>query len=290
MASSPAEQPRFEIADAHQHVGDLAEALGAWPGARRTSEQERAARAAAMAALGIGWAVIQPAHAYLKPDGIRDTQRINDGIAAYRAADPQRFPIALGTVEPSHGERSLEEIERCQRELGLDGLAWHHRLQGGYIDSPWMRPYLARMAELGLVPVIHTNAESKLEAPWRLQKLAYEFPQLRFLALDAFFSYEQSTEVLFLAERTPNVVWDLGGPSAAGLFPLIEEAVRKLGSERFCFSANLSYAGIASPRPPELLERILGSDLDREHKANLLAGSLRRLFPRAPARVGRAVQ
>jgi predicted TIM-barrel fold metal-dependent hydrolase len=282
MAAAPAEAP-FEIADAHQHVGDLSEALGAWPGAPHTPEQERAARAAAMQSLGIGWAAIQPAHSYLKPDGIRDTRRVNDGIAAYRKADPRRFPIALGTVEPSHGERSLAEIERGAHELGLDGFSWHHRLQGGFIDSPWMRPYLARMAELGLVPVIHTNAESRLEAPWRLQRLAYEFPQLRFLALDAFFSYEQSTEVLFLAERTPNIVWDLGGPSAAGLFPLIESAVRSLGSERFCFSANLSYAGIASSRPPELLERILESGLSREHKANLLAGSLRRLFPRAPA-------
>ncbi len=267
-----------EIADAHQHVGDLSEALGEPMGQRLSPQEEQRQRVAAMQAQGISWAVIQPAHSYLKPDGIRDTQRVNDGIAAYRAREPELFPIALGTVEPSHGERSLEELERGKLELGLNGFSWHHRLQGTFIDNPWMRPYLSRMAELDLIPMIHTNAESKLEAPWRLQRLAYEFPRLTFIALDAFFSYEQSTEVLFIAERTPNIVWDLGGPHTAGLFSLIEAAVKKLGPERFCFSSNLSYMTGASKRKPGLLVAIEESSLNQQERAQILSGNLRRIF------------
>jgi predicted TIM-barrel fold metal-dependent hydrolase len=271
-------QTPMEIADAHQHVGDLSDALGAWPGKRPSPEEELRLRLGAMDARGIGWAVIQPAHSYLKADGIRDTARVNDSIAAYRKRAPERFPIALGTVEPSHGERSLAEIDRGGQELGLNGFSWHHRLQGGFIDSPWMRPYLRRMAELGLVPVVHTNAESKLEAPWRLQKLAHEFPELTFLAQDAFYSYEQSTEVLFLAERTPNVVWDLGGPYTPGLFGLIEAAIRNLGPERFCFSADMSYIGTGSSERSALLDAILRSSLSDEQRMQVLSGTLRRLF------------
>jgi predicted TIM-barrel fold metal-dependent hydrolase len=267
-----------EIIDAHQHVGGLGDALGAWGDDAAGPEEERAARIAAMDALGVAWAVIQPAHAYLKPDGIADTRRVNDGIAAYRAAAPDRFRVALGTVEPSHGERSLEEIDRVAEELDLDGLSWHHRLQGGFIDSPWMRPYLRRMSERSLVPAIHTNAESKLEAPWQLQKLAFEFPELTFIAYDAFFSYEQANEVLFLAEHTPNVIWDLGGPYTAGLFRLIEPAIRALGAERFCFSADMSYVASMGTGPPPLLAAIRASSLSGQAQADLLGGSLRRLF------------
>ncbi len=270
----------LEIADAHQHIGDLGDALGAWSGERMDPAAELRMRLEAMDAQGIAWAVIQPSHAYLKADGIRDTRRVNDAMAGYRRRAPERFPVVLGTVEPSHGERSLEEIDRIAQELGLDGLSWHHRLQGGFIDSPWMRPYLERMAQLGLVPVIHTNAESKLEAPWRLQRLALEFPELTFIALDAFYSYEQSTEVLFMAERTPNVVWDLGGPYTPGLFGLVEAAIRDLGAERFCFSSTLSYAATASEKRPPLLEAIEASSLDREQRAQLLSGTLRRVFRR----------
>jgi predicted TIM-barrel fold metal-dependent hydrolase len=269
---------RFEIVDAHQHVGGLADALGAWGQDALGPEEERSTRLAAMDAIGIAWSVIQPSHSYLKADGIRDTRSVNDAIAAYRRAAPDRFRVALGTVEPSHGERSLEEIERVAGELSLDGLSWHHRLQGGFIDNPWMRPYLKSMSELGLVPAIHTNAESKLESPWRLQKLAFEFPELTFLAYDAFYSYEQTTEVIFLAEHTPNIVWDLGGPYTAGLFQLIEPAIRNLGAERFCFSADMSYVASMKMGPPPLLGSILSSNLSDADKETLLGGNIRSLF------------
>jgi len=270
----------LEIADAHQHIGGLGSALGSWREPALGADEERAQRVAAMRGHGIRWAVIQPAHAYDKADGIAATRRVNDGIAAYRARDPEHFPIALGTVEPSHGERSVEEIERAARELDLDGISWHHRLQGSFIDIPAMRPYLRKLAELSLVPFVHVNAESRLEAPWQLQKLAYEFPELSFVALDAFYSYEQTNEVLFYAERTPNIVWDLGGPYVASLFAFIEPAIRSLGAERFCFSANLSYLASAHEERPALLGAIERSGLSREQRENLLSGSLRRLFPR----------
>jgi len=121
---------------------------------------------------------------------------------------------------------------------------------------------------------------AELEAPWQLQKLAYEFPELNFVALDAFFSYEQTNEVLFYAERTPNIVWDLGGPLAASLFGQIEPAIRALGPERFCFSANLSYAATLGSLPSSLQDVIARSQLSREQRESLLSGSLRRLFPR----------
>ena len=271
----------MEIVDTHQHIGSLADALGdfeAWED-QRTPQEEIQGRIGAMDAIGVSWAVIQPAHSYQKADGIRATMRINDGIAAYRSQAPDRLRMAVGTVEPAHGERSLEEIDRCRHELGLNGLSWHHRLQGMFIDNKWMRPYLKRMGELGMAPIIHTNAESKMESPWRLQKLAFEFPELTFLAMDAFYSYEQSMEVFFIAEHTPNIIWDLGGPSGFGA---AKRWIKRHGSEKFSFSAGLAYAATASARRPELLDAILGSDLSDDDKANILGRNVRRLFNLPP--------
>ncbi|MBI3742918.1 MAG: amidohydrolase family protein [Chloroflexi bacterium] len=268
----------MEVVDAHQHIGDLADALGDFEAheTKQSVEEEAQGRVRALDAGGVDWAIIQPAHAYLKPDGIKDTMRINDGIAAYRRFAPTRFRMALGTVEPLHGERTMEEVDRCKRELKLDGLSWHHRLQGCYIDNKWMRPILRRMADLKMVPLIHTNAESKLEAPWRLQRLAYEFPEHTFIALDAFYSYEQSMEVLFIAERTPNILWDVGGPTG---WAQVAAWIPKHGSEKFTFSAGISYAAMRKPGRSRLLDSILKSPgLTDDDKANILSRNVRKAF------------
>ena len=62
---------------------------------------------------------------------------------------------------------------------------WHNRFQGVAIDHQLMRPLLKKVSELGLLPIVHTNAESNMEAVWRLERLALEFPELTFVSLDA---------------------------------------------------------------------------------------------------------
>jgi predicted TIM-barrel fold metal-dependent hydrolase len=143
-----------------------------------------------------------------------------------------------------------------------------------------MRPILRRMADLGMTPIIHTNAESKLEAPWRLQKLAYEFPELTFIALDAFYSYEQSLEVLHIAERTPNILWDVGGPMGWGA---IEAWARRHGSEKFTFSTGQSYASTRTGGGrSRLLQTIVNCSLSEDDKANILSRNVRRAFKLPP--------
>ena len=267
----------MEVLDAHQHVGSLINVMGGAPeasGAAISMEEEQKNRVRRLKQSGIDKAVIQPAHGYLKPDGIKDTMRVNDDIAAYRKLNPEFFPIALGTVEPTHGERSLEEIDRVKHELGLSGLSWHHRFQGCFIDNKWMRPILRRMADLDLVAFVHTNAESGLEAPWRLQVLALEFPELTFVALDAFFTHGMTNQLLNTADRTPNIIWDAGGPTSMS----IDEWVSHHGSESLTFSIGPGYADRGTPKRPPLLDSILESSMSEADKANILGNNLRRLF------------
>jgi predicted TIM-barrel fold metal-dependent hydrolase len=273
----------LEIVDVHHHYGDLSDSLGDYEGHGRllTPEEDVRWRSAALDATGVSWAVIQPAHSYLRANGIRDTMRVNDTMARYRALDPLHFPMALGILEPTHGERSLEELERCKGQLKLNGISWHSRLQGVFIDNKWMRPVLKRMGELKMTPFIHTNPGSNMEAPWRLQKLACEFPDMLFLAMDGFDSYEQSHEVLHIAEHTPNIIWDLGNRAPWGA---AERFIRKFGSDRFAFSSGSSYAVNRPSNRPPMLEAILRSTLPETDKANILSRNARRLFGLPAAR------
>ncbi|HXC40916.1 MAG TPA: amidohydrolase family protein [Burkholderiales bacterium] len=266
----------MEIVDAHQHLGSIDHCLSHFGETRAEPPdgEDAVRRSSALGAAGIDWAVIQPSHGYLLPDGIKDTMRINNRMAAYRNLDPQRFRAVVGTVEPRSGERALDEITRAKTELALDGLSWHHRFQGCYIDSQWMWPILRRMSELDMVAVFHTNAESSLEAPWRLQRLAKEFPQMNFVAHDGLWTYERAVHILSTAHETPNVIWDLGGPAS---YVPIEKWVELNGSTTACFSANFSYTGSAAHKP-QLLDLIENAKIAAEDKANILGKNLSRVF------------
>src|SRR3989442_674930 len=109
----------YEVLDVHHHVGDAFSALGGDldPAAGMSADEydrvELQSRLAIMDADGVHQAVVIPGHGYLRPDGIADTRRINDAIATYRDRMPERFPLAVGIVEPQHGIPLLDEIDRA---------------------------------------------------------------------------------------------------------------------------------------------------------------------------------
>jgi predicted TIM-barrel fold metal-dependent hydrolase len=211
---------------------------------------------------------------YIQADGIKATMRVNDTVAEYRKRDPKRFPVAAGIVEPLHGSASLGELERIKHELHLDGVVWHNRFQGVAVDHQLMRPLLKKVSELRLVPFLHTNGESNLEAAWRLERLAQEFPDLTFMAMDGFWGNAHSQMVLEIAKRTPNIIWDNSGVHRAGfLLRFVEEA----GSDKLVLGSTY-YSSPPSYRRNRELELILESGMREEDMANVLALNAKRLF------------
>ncbi len=263
------------IIDAHQHVGVLTDALsfdGREPGPEPSLEEDATARIRSMDTLGVALAVLQPSHGYNRADGIEATRRLNDRMARFRTLAPNRF-VVLGTTEPLHGERGLAEVERAA-DLGLQGLAWHHRFQGCYIDSRWMWPTLGRMSDLGLAAIIHVNAESSLEAHWRLQRLALDFPAVNFLAMDGFWTYERARHILATADLTPNILWDLGGPVC---YVSVQEWVERNGSETICFSIG-GYSGVVPTTMPPLFGQIEQAAMTDADRTKIVGGNVARVF------------
>jgi predicted TIM-barrel fold metal-dependent hydrolase len=265
----------FDVFDCHHHVGDVSAFLGiAEPVPHEVNEVET--RIAIMDAGGVAQAAVIPSHAYERAEGIADTRRVNDGIAAYRLARPDRFPVAVGIVEPQHGARSIAELDRAKRDLDLAGVSFHARFQGVSMDDPWIARYIEHMANLELVPVLHAMTESPDESLWRIAQLASSVPDVPMLVLDAFSTFEGTKEAPVVAARCPNVLFDT---SLSYNFDFIEVFARRAGAERVLFGTDL-YSPPIGRRISHLLPQIVESSLSDAEKIAILGGNARRLFAR----------
>jgi predicted TIM-barrel fold metal-dependent hydrolase len=178
-------------------------------------------------------------------------------------------------VEPLYGEASLPELERMKRQLNMDGVMFHHRFQGAFIDNWVMRPYLRKMRELGLIPFIHIMAGSEMENVWRLHSLAEEFPDVTFVALDSLSSFYQLEEIIRISKRTPNIYWDTAclwqGPFTVARF------VHHVGPDRLLFASDL-YGTKTGHSPAENLSAVLTADISEADKSKILWENAMRLF------------
>jgi predicted TIM-barrel fold metal-dependent hydrolase len=262
----------MEIFDIHHHLGSLTGgSLQEEPG---WQDKDYNNRVRIMQENGVTKSAILAATGYIQADGIKDTMRSNDAVAAYRKRDPERFPVACGTVEPLHGVRSIAELERMKHELHLEGVVWHNRFQGVAIDHQLMRPLLKKVSELQLVPLVHTNAESNMEAVWRLERLALEFPEITFVSMDALTTNVNSQLALDIAKRTHNILFDTAHVRGSGY---VRQFVETAGSRRLIFGS-LFYSYPASYEHCATLHEIKEARITDEDKANILSLNAKSLF------------
>jgi predicted TIM-barrel fold metal-dependent hydrolase len=262
----------LEIFDIHHHLGSLTG--GSLQEGEGWQERDYANRVRIMEVNGVTRSAILAATGYIQAEGIKDTMRCNDTVAAYRKRDPKRFPVACGTVEPLHGARSLGELERIKHELHLEGVVWHNRFQGVPVDHPLMRPLLKKVSELGLVPLVHTNAESNMEAVWRLERLALEFPDLTFVSMDALTTNVNSQLALDIAKRTPNILFDTAHVRGSRY---VRQFVDSVGSQRLIFGS-LFYSYPASYEHCATMEEIRQAKLNDADQQNIFSLNAKRLF------------
>jgi predicted TIM-barrel fold metal-dependent hydrolase len=266
----------YRVLDVHHHVGDAAMAL-AMPGiesAAAEGNQELDIRIETMDRSGVDASVVIPGHSYLRPHGLVDTRRINDNIAAYRDAVPERFAAALGIVEPLYGREGDAELRRIKDELGFVGVSIHTRFQGVATDSPLVLAQVSLMGKLGLVPFVHSVSEASEEALWRVANVARAFPELTMVVLDAFSSHEQASHAMLVAEIAPNLVFDTS--LAYSIDPALR-LMRRFGHERVIFGTDL-YSHPLGYNRSWVLAQFIESDLPAEVLTDVLAGTATRLL------------
>src|SRR3954466_4419786 len=88
--------------------------------------------------------------------GVKATQVLNDGIAAYVARKPDRF-VALGGVPLQDGKEAATELERSMKELGFKGCQILTNVAGKELSDSAFAPFWAKAEALGALVVIHPN-------------------------------------------------------------------------------------------------------------------------------------
>jgi predicted TIM-barrel fold metal-dependent hydrolase len=268
----------LRIIDAHHHY--LAAGEGdALFGEQATMEptlyarRELDERLRAMDADGIGQAVIMPGHGYLRPNGIADTRRINDGVAAYQRSRPDRFPVALAVAEPLFGTASLAELDRIRDELGMAGVTFHARFQGVPTDHRLIVRLIERMVELDLVAFIHAGDSSE-EEMWRILNVARCVPEATVVVLDAFDRLEKANQALVCAELGQNLVFDTAGCAD---FEFVLRFCARYGTQRILFGSN-KYSSTTPKRRRHILPDLITADLPGDDKHDIVAGNVTRIF------------
>src|SRR5262245_65817191 len=105
----------MEIFDIHHHLGSLTG--GSLQEGAGWQDRDYNNRVRIMESNSVTMATILAATGYIQADGIKDTMRSNDTVAAYQKREPKRFPVACGTGEPLHGAACLGEAGSMNREL-----------------------------------------------------------------------------------------------------------------------------------------------------------------------------
>lgn len=255
--------PDPTVLDVHVHVAFDAPAgsPGSVDGVLRT-----------MDANGIEAAVVSPSPAYETPLGVRSTAAQNDAVRRVLDARPDRFPAGLGVAEPRHGRRGASEAHRALTTLGLHGLVFDNDVCGQPIDGEAMQPLLETAAAVpGAVVAVYTMAYSVLRSSFRLGVVARRHPSLRFVAFNAFMDITHEAASVDLAERQPNIWFDLG--CAKTQLSTVERAVELIGAERILFGS-----AIPDVARSHHLEMVRIAEIGDDVRAQILGGNARRLF------------
>jgi predicted TIM-barrel fold metal-dependent hydrolase len=132
------------------------------------------------------------------------------------------------------------------------------------------------LEELQMVAAVHLFADSTMENPDALERLARAHPDLVFVGLDALSGFAQSRALLTVLERCPNVLIDTAG--CFGLARVIDTVVAEFGAERVLFGTDLYTMPRMWNYPVGLIEVSASQDLNAEQKAAIAAGNAERLF------------
>jgi predicted TIM-barrel fold metal-dependent hydrolase len=234
----------------------------------------------AMAAAGIGQAFLSPVAGGRQVDGVLDTMRENDAIAAAMRAHPDRFPIGLAGVEVRHEERALGELERAFDTLGLHGLAFHAIFQGFTVGAGTVLDPLLDLADqrgaLCLMQAMPEAGEFSMESPRAIGRLADRYPHVTFIMGHAAITEDQRAVAIEAAAGRDNLHLDLAFQNSS---ETVEVLVRALGAERVLFGSDSPFRDAGAPIASVETARISGADKER-----ILGANARELIERfAPA-------
>ena len=233
---------------------------------------------------------------YVSPDVMGYPREINEWVAGYVAAAPERL-FGYGSVHPRFTDDAAADMDHVLGDLGLAAIKIHpsHQLHApnAYLDGlDALRVVYEKAAERGVPVAIHTGtstfpgARNRFAEPLLVEDVAVDFPDLTLLLCHGGRPLWMD-QAFFLVRRFPRVHLDVSGIPPRSLleryFPRLEEIADKVlyGSD---------WAGPGVPPLEELAEAARALLLPEGALRAVLAGNARQLFglPTPAARGGAA--
>lgn len=220
---------------------------------------------------------------YVAPEVMGFTSRVNDFVARYARAAPQRL-IAFGSVNPRHEKEPAAAVERL-RAAGIRALKIHppHQLfaANAYLDDlPGLAEVYARAEQLDMPLMVHTGtsvfpgARNKYADPIACDDVAVDFPRLKLILAHAGRPLFCATAV-FLVRRHPNVHLDVSGIPPKRLLDYLPRLQQI--ADKVLWGTDWPDAGI--PGMAKNAESFLALPLQADVQRKILRDNALRLFP-----------
>jgi uncharacterized protein len=220
---------------------------------------------------------------YVSPDVIGFTNEVNDWVARYASAEPDRL-IAFGSVHPRYVQDAARETERLAK-IGIRGLKIHpaHQLFAPNAYRDGLGPLAAiydRAQALGLPVMIHTGtsifpgARNVYCQPILADDVAVDYPDLTIILAHGGRPLWMN-EAFFLVRRHPNLYLDVSGIPPRRLleyFPRLEEIADKV-----LFGTDWPGPGVPAIRGN--IDEFLALPLAEPARRKILYENAARLFP-----------
>ncbi len=220
---------------------------------------------------------------YVSPDVIGFTPEVNDWIARYCSAAPERL-LAFGSVHPKYVADAGAEVDRLAR-IGIRGLKVHpsHQLYSPNAYRDGLGPLAAvyeRAQANGLPVMIHTGtsifpgARNVHAQPMLADDVSVDYPELVVILAHGGRPLWMN-EAFFLVRRHQNMYMDISGIPPQKLleyFPRLEEIADKV-----LFGTDWPGPGVPDVRGN--IEKFLALPLSEASRRKILYDNAARLFP-----------
>lgn len=221
---------------------------------------------------------------YVAPDVTGFGSQVNDWVADYCKADPERL-LSCGSIHPTHSNDVQAEIDKVLR-LGLRLIKIHppHQLlfPNAYLSGCKQLELIYRAAEFNGVPIMfHTgtsifpHARNKYGDPIYLDDVAVDFPNLKIIMAHGGRPLWMET-AFFLLRRHINVYLDISGIPPKLLldyFPRLQEIATKT-----MFGTDWPSPGVTDIR--HNMEAIRNLEISEPAKKAVLSETALHIWPR----------
>ncbi len=125
------------------------------------------------------------------------------------------FPLSIAGINGIDVPAALREVERTITKMGFNGIAvdpgwWVPPM---YVDDPRIYPIYAKCAELGgvlyLTCSLMQGPDISYAEPWRIQRVANDFPTLQIVVVHGAFPYTSEMLGVMIANAPLGNLWVL---------------------------------------------------------------------------------